>query len=349
MYFGVSQFEFYLRGKPFLLETDHQNLLWMETSTEPIVIRWRVYLQGYIHMLKHLKGTENKFADWLSRMFPLTNLYLSVGELYPTVLEMFKLVHGGRNLHHGAKRTYYDLCQRFPGHGIPIRVVQQLVAECPVCQKDRLPLTNVPQNEYVETLTQHERVIGIDHITVTPHAEDGSVGLLVVIEHDQKYAQFYAVRDYTAITVASNLFKHYCTFGSYNGILSDPGSAFMAEVVQQLNAWFGIPYLISLVGRHESNGTEHVNCLFVGHLRRLVHDERLIHHWSSDTVLPLITHAILTTPNDELGGLTPIKLKFGTTTFQNFTLPTLLPAGTNYHPFLQSLNDHLAAIREVTI
>ena len=74
LYFGVSQFEFYLRGKPFLLETDHQNLLWMETSTEPIVIRWRVYLQGYIHMLKHLKGTENKFADWLSRMFPLTNL-----------------------------------------------------------------------------------------------------------------------------------------------------------------------------------------------------------------------------------------------------------------------------------
>ena len=172
--------------------------------------------------------------------------------------------------------------------------------------------------------------------------------MLVVIEHDQKYAQFYAVRDYTAITVASNLFKHYCTFGSYNGILSDPGSAFMAEVVQQLNAWFGIPYLISLVGRHESNGTEHVNCLFVGHLRRLVHDERLIHHWSSDTVLPLITHAILTTPNDELGGLTPMELKFGTTAFQNFTLPTLLPAGTNYHPFLQSLNDHLAAIREVT-
>ena len=348
LYFGISHFEFYLRGKPFLMETDHQNLLWMEASSEPIIVRWRVYIQGYIATLKHLKGTDNKFADWLTRMFPLMSLDLSVGETYPAVLEMFRLVHGGRNLHHGYKRTYYNLCQRFPGHGVPIRIIQQLVSECPTCQKDRLPLTNIPHNEHVETLTQHERVVGIDHITVTPHSEDGHVGILAVIEHDQKYAQFYAVRDYTAVTVASNLFKHYCTFGTYNGVLSDPGSAFMSDVVNHLNTWLGIPSLVSLVGRHESNGTEHVNCLFMGHLRRLVHDERLVTNWSSDTVLPLITHAILTTPNDELGGLTPIELKFGTSAFHYFTLPSLPPAGTNYHPLLQSLNDHLTAIREVT-
>jgi hypothetical protein len=51
----------------------------------------------------------------------------------------------------------------------------------------------------------------------------------------------------------------------------------MAEVVQHLNQWLGVEHLVSIVGRHESNGTELVNALFMGHLRRLVHDERLTH------------------------------------------------------------------------
>jgi hypothetical protein len=85
----------------------------------------------------------------------------------------------------------------------------------------------------------------------------------------------------------------------------------MAEVVQHLNQWLGVEHLASIVGRHESNGTEQVNALFMGHLRRLVHDERLTHRWASDTVLPLINHSLATTPNQELGGLSPIGLKSG--------------------------------------
>ena len=38
-YYGVSHFAYYLRGKPFLLETDHRNLLWIEKSDVPIVVR----------------------------------------------------------------------------------------------------------------------------------------------------------------------------------------------------------------------------------------------------------------------------------------------------------------------
>ena len=79
--------------------------------------------------------------------------------------------------------------------------------------------------------------------------------------------------------------------------------------------------LVSLVRRHESNGTEHVNALFVGRLRRLVHDERLTHTWASDTVLPLFLHSLATSPNDELGGLSPAELKFGSQALQHFQLP----------------------------
>ena len=70
----------------------------------------------------------------------------------------------------------------------------------------------------------------------------------------------------------------------------------MSNVVSDLNTWLGIPHRVSLIGRHESNGTEHVNALLLGHLRRLVLVERLIHRWASDTVLPLINHALSTAP-----------------------------------------------------
>ena len=351
LYFAVTQFGYYVRGKEFILETDHRNLLWMESSQVPIVIRWRVLLQSYNFKVKHIPGLQNTVADWLSRMYPINlvnNLQSAITEVYPPLSEMFATVHGKRSLHHGAKRTYLLLCQRYPGHGIPIRVIQDLVAECPLCQKDRIPIAIVPHSNVAETLMHHHRTIGIDHVTVTPHDEDGYVGLLLIVEHDTKFPFAYPVRDYTAVTVATILFKHYCTFGCFRAVISDPGSALTADVVANLNKWLGIPHHISLIGRHESNGTEHVNALFMGHLRRLVHDERLVHKWASDTVLPLINHAMATMPNSELGGLSPAALKFGTLDIPHFDLPKPLTPGHTYCDFVTRLDNNLATVRSIT-
>ena len=67
-YYGVNHFAYYLRGKPFLLETDHRNLLWIEKSEVPIVVRWRVFLQSFVMFIRHVSGAKNTVADWLSRM-----------------------------------------------------------------------------------------------------------------------------------------------------------------------------------------------------------------------------------------------------------------------------------------
>ncbi len=353
LYYAVTKFGYYLRGKEFVLETDHRNLVWIESSLVPIVVRWRVLLQSYTFQIRHIPGKDNAVADWLSRMYPApdttSNLSAaSVQAFVPSLHEMFREVHGGRSLHHGAKRTFLALCARFPGHGIPLRVIQDMVSECPICQKDRLPISQLPHAATRETLTQHTRTIGMDHITVTPHDEDGYVGLLLIVELDTKFPQAYPIRDYSAPTVATILFRHYCTFGAYASVLSDPGSAFMADVVQDLNRWLGVQPLVSIVGRHESNGTEHVNAIFMGHLRRLVHDERLTHRWASDTVLPLINHSLATTPNQELGGLSPIELKFGTQALDYFHLPSPLVPGHDYSALVAHLDANLAAVRSVT-
>ena len=348
LYYAVTQFSYYLRGKTFVLETDHRNLVWIETSLVPIVVRWRVLLQSYDFQIRHIPGKENVVADWLSRMYPVSLSVLGTNADYPPLLDMFTAVHGGRSLHHGAKRTYLNLCQRYPGHGIALRVIQDLVHECPMCQKDRLPLHPVPHSESTQTLMQHTRTIGIDHVTISPSDEDGYIGLLLLVELDIKYPHAYPVRDYSALTVATILFKHYCTFGTYHAIISDPGSAFTSAIVQQLNQFLNIPHHISVVGRHESNGTEHVNALFVGHLRRLVHDERFTSRWASDTLLPLINHAMATMPNSEIGGLTPTQLKFGTFDAKYFHLPPNLGPGHSYNEYITALDQDLAAIRSIT-
>jgi hypothetical protein len=73
VYFGVKYYEYYLRCKAFVLETDHNNLLWMEASAVPKVIRWRVYLQSFTFLLRHIPGKLNVVADWLSRMHAETS------------------------------------------------------------------------------------------------------------------------------------------------------------------------------------------------------------------------------------------------------------------------------------
>jgi hypothetical protein len=40
--------------KHFVVETDHNNLLWIESSASPKVIRWRVYLQGFNFEIRHI-------------------------------------------------------------------------------------------------------------------------------------------------------------------------------------------------------------------------------------------------------------------------------------------------------
>jgi RNase H-like domain found in reverse transcriptase len=149
LYYAVTKFGYYLRGNEFVLETDHRNLVWIESSLVPIVVRWRVLLQSHTFQIRHIPGKDNTVADWLSRMCPApdttSNLStINVQPFVPSLQEMFSAVHGGRSLHHGGKRTYLTLCNRFPGHGIPLRVIQDMVSECPICQKDRPPISPLP-------------------------------------------------------------------------------------------------------------------------------------------------------------------------------------------------------------
>ena len=67
---AVHAFRVYLLGKPFLIETDHRALEWLNSVKEnnPRLARWSLLLQPYQFSVKHRPGARNGNADSLSRI-----------------------------------------------------------------------------------------------------------------------------------------------------------------------------------------------------------------------------------------------------------------------------------------
>jgi hypothetical protein len=68
-YFAIHSNEYFLNGKTFILETDHQNLQWIAKSVEHMIVRWRMYMQRFNMWIRHIPGKLNVVADMQSRMY----------------------------------------------------------------------------------------------------------------------------------------------------------------------------------------------------------------------------------------------------------------------------------------
>ena len=358
IYFAVSNFNYYLRGKEFLLETDHRNLMWIESSQAPIVVRWRALLQSYQFLIRHIPGRENSVADWMSRMSQYKcdekessdiQVVDSDVEQELTLEAILQQVHGGRSFHYGASETWRRAKELYPAARIPIQAVRDYVRECPICQKLRATgIRGLPPVTLSLKPPTYRCAVGIDHVTVTPADDAGNTCAILVVEHFSHFPQAYAAKDYTAETVARALFRHFCTFGCFDVLCSDPGSAFMAGVVQALNKWLGVRHKVSLIGRHESNGCEGSVKQFTRHLKSLVSDERLLNCWSDDTVLPLINFEMASYPTTETGGFTPFQLKYGTLDATYFKLPDGLTPGEEVPRLVRALDNNLQMVRDIS-
>ena len=67
---GVPKFRLYLAGKPFVLQTDHQLLAYINKTKyqNDRIMRWALALQGYDYTVQDIPGKDNVAADYLSRV-----------------------------------------------------------------------------------------------------------------------------------------------------------------------------------------------------------------------------------------------------------------------------------------
>ena len=272
-----------------------------------------------------------------------------MSEHQPSFEEIMQSVHGKRNLHYGAAFTWHRAKMMFPHAKVTLQAVREYVRECPLCQKTReTGVKGLPAQTLTLKPLRYRKVVGIDHVAVTPADKYGNKVVILIVEHFSHFPQAYPAKDYTADTAARALFKHFCTFGVFDEIASDPGSALMSEAVEQLNRWMGVRHKVSLVGRHESNGCEGQGKQFLRHLEALVCDERTVDKWSDDTVLPLINFMLCSYPTSETGGYTPFELKYGSEDAKYFRLPQGLKPGERSAALLKELNSNIQAVRAIS-
>jgi hypothetical protein len=63
-YYCITQeWDHLLRGRPFVLETDHSNLTYIANSPSAKVVRWKIALSQYDCVVRHIPGSKNIVAD----------------------------------------------------------------------------------------------------------------------------------------------------------------------------------------------------------------------------------------------------------------------------------------------
>ena len=67
-YFPFVQYELLLRESFFTLFTDHRNLTFLTSDSNPRVQRWRMYMQEFEFAIAYIKGETNVVADAFSRL-----------------------------------------------------------------------------------------------------------------------------------------------------------------------------------------------------------------------------------------------------------------------------------------
>ena len=381
MYFAVKECEYMLRGKQFILQSDHRNLSWIEASAVPKVIRWRIYLQSFMFMFDHIEGRRNIVADWQSRLFAFVmlshdlepNEQLSDDEFLFAISgitgrtasnntvgategqsaevitlsqsEMLKEVHGKRSGHMGVERTYRLLNRHFPGHKISISQVGTFVSECPVCQKVRLGMESalVPKVRHLKTRGPRA-VVGIDYLSLEPDRH-GNIGCYVTRDHFTKQVFIHPVKEHNATNAATAIFLHCVYFAKFDCLISDPGSDFTSEMIALLNHWFGIHHIFSLVDRHESNGVEGANKQILRHLKALICDERIRNRWSEPTVIGWISF-LMNKFDDSESGVSPYELTFGSDIARSLKFP-VNELSNSAPEFLKQLNKDLQELNAI--
>jgi hypothetical protein len=86
IYYALKQLEWYLLFKPFVIETDHNNLRWLEQSTVAKLVRWRLYIQQFHTMVKHERRHTTSVYIYTHVLLLLSRVILySAIHLSPTV------------------------------------------------------------------------------------------------------------------------------------------------------------------------------------------------------------------------------------------------------------------------
>jgi hypothetical protein len=358
VFYFIISLQSYLLGRHFFVATDHRNLMYLEKSIVPKIVRWRLRLLEFKFTIIHIPGVTNLIADPLSRLLKISvvepknnnncvyipnvllNRMVLVNGVEVDNYQIFNDFHNDTIGHHGLQQTC-KLIHRAKKSWIGYYTdIHTMILNCPVCQKVKAqPIPNIILNKYHIHGESPMTDLSVDSIGPLPEDENHNKFILVIIDNFSKFVQLYATTSTTAQSYIQAILQHMSIFGVMSSIRSDGGTQFTANICNRLADTLGFTHHIILAYHPQANGiVERKNAEIMKHLRALILVKQDRDKWSM--YLPLIQR-ILNSTLDIQTGICPAELIFGS------QLPIMAPlmADAN-HVESPSLSDYVAQISE---
>jgi hypothetical protein len=322
IYYCVTSLQHFLLGHPFVVETDHKNLLYLERATAPKIVRWRLRLQEFNFQLVHIAGKSNVVADALSRCFSVAGAPACDSALpaeVPTVLaapvgavshlDDISAVHNALLGHHGIHRTEALLRGAGKSWDSMRDEVAAFIQSCPTCQKVRLGQGSMAAALSTTVASEPFDVVAVDTVGPLPIDSNGNRYVIAVIDCFTRFVELRATASPTAQAAVTVLLDVFARYGAPRALRSDQGSQFTARLVEQFLKEVGTAHQLTFAYHPEANGiVERANAELGRHLRALVLDRRMASTWSA--ALPLVQRIMNAAPHAGTG-TAPVRLLFG--------------------------------------
>ncbi|GKT31715.1 Transposon Ty3-I Gag-Pol polyprotein [Aduncisulcus paluster] len=339
--FGIQKNRHILVGSFFTVETDHRNLQFLFKSEVPKLVRWRMQISHYAFSIKHIKGSENGLADFLSRieisqrdMIPQMKK-----KSVPSVENKVILLSGEKEI---KKKNEVSEAQNVPtkdiedkwetlrithktlGHAGPSLVTralknrniswkgmkndaEEVVKKCLYCQKlkkgkDPMVFGTIKESELFKT-------ISIDTVGPLEPDKNGYKYLMVAICNFSRFVFIIALRTMSKEETARALLTRIlATHGVPHCIRSDGGGQFKNELSAELCKMLGVSRIITKPYNHEENGiVERVN----REIRKLIRIESMQEDTQDYEMFAALAASALNARVHSATGFAPHTLLFG--------------------------------------
>jgi hypothetical protein len=327
IFYSFMKMEHLLRDCRFLLRTDHKNLTFINTDMRDKVKRWKLAIQHFDFDVEHIKGELNVEADGFSRLIEtpdgepkekvVQNAIYATRAILPKlkalphdIYEKIQKYHNAMIGHHGIERTLQKLREDDKVWKNMRDDVKRFIDRCPCCQKMSVikPLIHTMPFT-LASYSPFDRIC-VDTIGPLPIDNDsGSEYILVIIDAFSRFVKLYSIKDTSAKAALNSLLDWVGMFGIPSEMVSDNGTQFANELVQQFLDIIATTDTKTHPYSSEENGlVERANKEVIRHLKTFVYNRKVKSKWT--TYLPLVQRIMNSSVHNTLG-VSPAQLVFG--------------------------------------
>jgi hypothetical protein len=313
--YSFKHLAYLIQDVPFVLLTDHRNLLYMNTAGSSKVLRWKLEVQNYDFKIMHIEGKRNVVADSFSRLCPSTIEALNALKLVPD-LELTKKersiiskVHNIYIGHHGVDRTVQLLTERDCKMEGLRNKVNHFVRNCPLCQRMSELKVPILAHRFVSSTFEPMQRLAIDAIGPLPPSDEGYKYILVIIDCFTRWIELFPMKDVSAIAAADSIVQFAGRYGFAKQLVSDRGSQFVNSIISELMQLLTTEHSFSIAYSKEENSiVERANKEVLRHLRAILLHSEVIKDWKQ--AVPFVQRIFNASVNRSIG-VSPAQLVFG--------------------------------------